>query len=156
VIVNSTCTPDAHLQRDGRRGVVERHVDHQGVEHLHVYRADAKADYAAMMAARVPVVEAALAESEFVEAIATDGWAPLEHQTGAQFANRLRARYKAASQLECAKLAKWIMDRIDGGAFTEAAMRASFGLTAGQWTLLKSKLTTMRKDYDAVLAATGE
>ena len=155
-IVNSTFTPDAHLQRDGKRHVTERHVDHLGVEHLFVYKAAADADYAAIMAARVPRIEAALAESEFLEAIEVEGWKPLQHQTGAEFSARFRARYKDASRVECAKLAKWIMDRIDAGDFTETAVRNAFGLTAGQWTTLKAKLTTLRTNYNAVLAATGE
>lgn len=155
-IVQSTFTPDAHLQRDGKRHVTERHLDHLGVEHLFVYKADANADYAAIMAARVPRIEAALAESEFLEAIEFDGWKPLQHQTGTQFAARFRARYKDASKVECAKLSKWIMDRIDAGDFTEGAVRNAFGLTAGRWTTLKGKLTTLRTNYNAVLAASGE
>ena len=155
-IINSTFTPDAHLQKDGRRYVTERHVDHLGVEHLFVYKAAANADYAAIMAARVPRIEEAIAESEFLEAIEYEGWKGLNHQTEAQFAARFRARYKDASKVECAKMAKWIMDRIDAGNFTETAVRNAFGLTAGQWTTRKAKLTSLRTNYNAVLAAAGE
>lgn len=143
-------------QKDGRVWVTETHTDHLSGEHSFAYRALPTANHQAVMLARVAQIEAALAESEFLEAIEFEGWAPLKHQTAAQFAARLRARYKDASKVECAKLAKWILDRIDGGAFTETAVRTAFGLTAGQWTTLKAKLTTLRTNYNAVLAATGE
>lgn len=143
-------------QKDGRVWVTETHTDHLGVERQFSYLAAPQADHQAVMLARVAQIEAALAESEFLEAIEFEGWAPLKHQTGTQFAARFRARYKDASRVECAKLAKWILDRIDAGNFTELAVRTAFGLTAGQWTTLKAKLTTMRTNYNAVLAATGE
>lgn len=156
-IVSSRLEVDAHLQRDGRRGVTERHVDSTGVEHLHVYKPVDGSDYQAVMLARVPRIEAALAESEFLEALEVEGWSPLQHQTAAQFAARFRARYRDASRVECAKLAKWILDRIDGGSFTDAAVRNAFGLTVTQWNALKSsKLTPQRTAYNAVLAAQGE
>ena len=80
----------------------------------------------------------------------------LNHQTATQFATRLRERYRAASKEECARLAKWILDHIDAGDFTETQVRNAFGLTAGQWTTIKAKMTTLRTNYDAVLAAAGE
>ena len=80
----------------------------------------------------------------------------LNHQTAAQFAARLRARYKAASKVEACRLAAWILDHIDAGDFTELQVRNAFGLTAGQWTTLKAKLTTQRTNYQAVQAVVGE
>lgn len=156
MIVSTVVTPDNHIQRDGRRYVTERHTDHVGVEHLHVYKSVDGADYQAVAQARVTKIEQALAESEFLEAIEFEGWKPLVHQAGAQFAARFRARYRDASQVECAKMAKWILDRIDAGDFTDAQVRNAFGLTAGQWTTLKAKLTTLRTQYNAILAARGE
>ena len=80
----------------------------------------------------------------------------LNHQTAAEFAARLRARYLNSERVECARLAKWILDHIDAGNFTETQVRNAFGLTAGQWTTLKAKLTNLRTVYNAVLAAKGE
>lgn len=80
----------------------------------------------------------------------------LNHQTKAQFAARLRARYKSADKAEACRLAAWILDRIDAGDFTELQVRTAFGLTAGQWTTLKAKLTTQRTHHNAVQAAVGE
>lgn len=80
----------------------------------------------------------------------------LQHQTLAQFAARLRQRYKNANREESARFAKWILDHLEAGDFTDAQIRNAFGLTAGQWTTLKAKMTTRRTNYEAVQAAAGE
>lgn len=144
-------------QKDGRVWVSESHTDHLGVVHICQWLALANADHAGICNARASKIEAALAEAEFLEALEFDGWKPLDHQTAAQFAARFRARYKDSSRVECAKMAKWILDRVDGGNFTDAQVRNAFGLTATQWNTLKTnKLTPQRAAYNAVLAAIGE
>lgn len=80
----------------------------------------------------------------------------LQHQTPAQFAARLRQRYKSANKDEAARLAKWVLDHLEAGDFTDVQIRNVFGLTAGQWTTLKAKMTTMRTNYEAVQTAAGE
>ena len=80
----------------------------------------------------------------------------LQHQSAAQFAARLRARYLASSKIECARLATWVLNHLDAGDFTETQIRNAFGLTAGQWTTLKAKMTNLRTAYNAALAAAGE
>lgn len=80
----------------------------------------------------------------------------LQHQTAAQFAARLRERFRNSNREEVARLAKWILDHLDAGDFTDAQIRNAFGLTAGQWTTLKAKMTTLRTNYAAVQAAAGE
>ena len=155
-IVQTIITPDNHLQKDGKRYVTVRYIDHAGGEIMFVRKLDANADYQALAAARVPDIEAQLADAEFRQAIETDGWKPLVHQTGVQFAARFRALYKDSSKSECAKLATWILARITAGDFTDAQVRNAFGLTAGQWTTLKAKMTTLRDHYAAVEVAAGE
>ncbi len=80
----------------------------------------------------------------------------LNHQTAAQFAARLRERYRNASKVEACRLAKWMLDHIEAGDFTDTQVRNAFGLTAGQYTTIKAKWTTMRTNYEAVQAAAGE
>lgn len=80
----------------------------------------------------------------------------LKHQTPAQFAARLRERHKNASRSDAARIAAWIIKRLDAGDVTDAQMRAAFGLTALQWSNLKARLTSLRSNYDAVQSATGE
>jgi hypothetical protein len=80
----------------------------------------------------------------------------LKYQTAAQFADRLRLRYLKSSRIECARIAKWILDHIDAGDFTETQLRNAFGLTAGQWTTLEAKMRALRTHMEAVDAAAGE
>lgn len=80
----------------------------------------------------------------------------LRHQTAAQFAARLRERYRNASREEAARIATWVLDRIEAGDITDAQMRTAFSLTAAQWTTLKAKMTTLRTNWQAVQAARGE
>lgn len=80
----------------------------------------------------------------------------LQHQTAAQFVTRLREKWRNASKEETAKLATWILDRIAGGDFTDAQLRAVFGLNTTQWNTLKSKMTTLRTQWLAIQVAKGE
>lgn len=80
----------------------------------------------------------------------------LKHAAKTQLADAFRVRYKASSQVECARLATWLLNRIDAGDFTDAQVQTAFGLSAGQYTTLKTKFTNLRTAYNAVLAALGE
>ena len=80
----------------------------------------------------------------------------LRHQTPAQFAARLRLRFKNATKVEAARIATWIMDRLDAGDITDAQMRTVFGLTLTQWNNLKTRLTNLRTAYRTVDGARGE
>lgn len=80
----------------------------------------------------------------------------LVHQTPAQLAARLRVRYKAAVGDDCARIATWLLGHIEAGDFTDAQVRTAFGLTAGQWTTLKAKMTSLRTAWQATIAAVGE
>ena len=62
-IVSSTHTV-GHAQIDGRRQVIETHVDDLGVAHVASYLASVGTDYAAVRDARVATINASLAESE--------------------------------------------------------------------------------------------
>lgn len=80
----------------------------------------------------------------------------LQYQTVAEFAARLREKYRNGTGEQAARIAKWILDHIEAGDFTDAQVRGAFSLTAGQWTTLKAKMTTLRTNYEAVQAAQGE
>lgn len=80
----------------------------------------------------------------------------LQHQTAAQFAARLRERYKTATDVEAGRIANWIINHINLGDFTETQVRNAFGLNTTQWATLKAKLTALRDNYLAVMAARGE
>ena len=81
----------------------------------------------------------------------------LRYQTPAQFAARLRERFRTAEREECARIAHWIINRIAAGDFTENQVRAAFGLTTTQWNTLKTtKLQPLRDAWAAIKAARGE
>lgn len=80
----------------------------------------------------------------------------LRHQTAAQFAARLRERYRSAGKEEAARIATWVLNHIDNGDFTETQVRNAFGLNVTQWNTLKAKMTTLRTQWQAIQAAQGE
>lgn len=144
-----------HAQADGRRLIIERHVDATGREHVIEYGPIGQADYASIMAARAAALDDALAESEVDECIATNT-VRAQYQTGAEFAGRLRERYRVATQETAARLAAWLLGRIEAGQLTDLQVRNAFGLTAPQYTAMKTRMTTLRVSWAALRAAVGE
>lgn len=80
----------------------------------------------------------------------------LKHQTAAEFIARFREAYRNADKERLARLAKWLMARIAAGDITDAQARNAFNLTVAQWGTLKTKVTNLVANYDAVQAAKGE
>lgn len=80
----------------------------------------------------------------------------LKYQTAAQFAARLRERYRNASREEAARIATWILNKIDAGDLTDAQVRTAFGLTLTQYNAMKTRMSNLRTAYQAVQAAAGE
>lgn len=155
MIVNSTFQM-GHLQKDGRRYVVERHVDSIGAVHVREYLAGQDADHQAIMDSAAVVISDLLGHAELMTALASDGPIVAQQQTLNQLAQRLRAYYQSSQRDECARVAAWIVVRLEAGTLTDTQMRNVFGLTAGQWTTLRAKLVTLRDHHNAVDAARGE
>lgn len=80
----------------------------------------------------------------------------LRHATPTQLANAFRARYRSASKLECARMAKWMISHLAAGDFTDAQVQSVFGLTTPQYNEMKTRFTNLATAYDAVQAALGE
>lgn len=80
----------------------------------------------------------------------------LKHQTAAQLAARFRERFRGASKEEAARMATWLLNRIDEGDFTDAQVRSAFGLTVTQYNNLKTRMGTLRANWQAVQTAQGE
>lgn len=80
----------------------------------------------------------------------------LKYQTEAQFAARLRERYRNASREEAAHIATWILNKINAGDLTDAQMRSAFGLTLVQYNALKTRMNSLRTAYQTVQASVGE
>jgi hypothetical protein len=81
----------------------------------------------------------------------------LNHQTAAEFATRLRQRFQTASRDEAARIAWWLIERINVGDITDTQARNAFGLTLTQWNTLKAnKLIPLHDAWAAIRQATGE
>ncbi len=155
MIVSSTYA-EGVPQKDGRRYVVERHVDSIGAEHVREYLASQGADYQSIMGAAAVVISDLLGHAELMTALASEGPIVAQQQTLNQLAQRLRAYYQTSQRDECARIAAWIIARLEAGMLTDAQMRNVFNLTAAQWTTLRAKLVVLRDHYIAVDAARGE
>lgn len=121
------------------------------------YLAAVGANYTTIMNARAAALAVTLADVEAQQKVEIDANpAPFRFQTASEFAQRLRAFYKVASDLQCAKIATWILNRLDDGSVTDAQLKNVFNLTDQQYATLKSKWTTLRTQYQGVQAAVGE
>jgi hypothetical protein len=154
-IVSSTHTLGT-IQKDGRRFVIEDHLDNIGKHWLIEYLAAIGEDYVARRTARAVVLAQQLVDTEIAAALAVDADPVLIYATKVQFVPVLREAYRSSIQSECARLATWVLNRIDSGYVTETQVQNAFGLTAGQWTTLKAKMVALRTDYQAIQAAAGE
>jgi len=80
----------------------------------------------------------------------------LVHQTPAQLAARFRSAYRVATAERAAKMAYWLIERIQSGDFTDTQVRTAFSLTTTQYAALKARMTTLHDQYAAVRNARGE
>ena len=146
---------DGPTQKDGRGNVREVYSD-GGVVQTLAYLADAGANKDTIATARLPFVVGQLADEEADRVVRRDVAPVLQFQTGSQFLDRLRAMYKKAADLECARLARWIANRVDAGDVTVLQIRTAFGMTSAQWTTFKVKLDNLRDRLNTIEAAAGE
>lgn len=144
-----------HAQADGRRHVIERHLDDAGVERIVEYGPVGLVDYSAIMTVRAAAMDAALADAEVDECVASNTMRA-QYQTAAQFAARLRLRYQSAGNEKAARIATWILDRITAGQLTDLQVRTAFGMTTTQYNAMKTRMTTVRTQWLAIQSATGE
>lgn len=155
-IVSSTYSLGA-VQRCGRTPCIELHTDSSGAVHRIEYLANAGTDYATVMAARAIVLLEKLKEDELRYVIFYGEWNyALNHTTANELAAYVRELYKNSNSEQLARIAKRILEWITNGRFTDLQVRNAFGLTAGQWTTLKTKMQTIVANYDAVNSAVGE
>lgn len=156
-IVSSTIVEDA-AQRDGRRHITERHVDHAGLIHFVRYIAERLANVSEAMAARVASIEAEMKSRELERAIQRallDGPAiqpNLNWSTNTEFGLALREFYKTSTQRDACRIG-WYVSQFN---LTDNQLRTFFGLTAGQVSAARTKLSSLSTQYEALLTAAGE
>lgn len=144
-------------QADGRSYVREAHTTDLAEVFEIEYGPVGVVAYQTVANARAVALDELLVQEE-VNTTLDDLVTPLapKRQTKTQFAARVREIYRNGSREQLARVARWILAHISNGDFTDAQVRAVFGLTAGQWTTLKTKMTTLVSNYDAVQIAVGE
>ena len=154
-VTATTAAFDGPAQIDGSRQVRETHTTPGGPVVM-FYRAPVATDIAAIATARASQIAAQLADREEENNFGRDGPLALGEMTAAQFADRLRARYRASDKGETCRLAWWLLRRIAAGQITDAQCRAPFGMTLVQWTTFKTNtLTPQSNAWAAITAATG-
>lgn len=157
-IVSSVLFQDNHDQKDGTRYVGELHTDNVGKTYRFEYKATQAMMAArnAVMADRAAALDNKLQEDECDAAVEVDAAPVLVYQTGTQFLQRLRQRYKDANMARVARIARWIIHRLDAGQVTAAQLRTVFGLTVQQWNTLEAKMRALASNLDSIDGAVGE
>lgn len=73
------------------------------------------------------------------------------HATAAQFRQRLRAKYKTATQVEALKIGAWI-----AGNLTLGQIQSLFSVTNPQAQAIQARCQTMATQLASMRAAAGE
>jgi hypothetical protein len=152
----SSETVSTSVQRDGRRYVVERHVDHLGVEHLRTWLAGAADNLAAALSAYAAILLDILRDREIGSNIAdilTNGsvaTVTLQHSTAAQNRTALRDAYRTATRTEAVMIGDYL------NTLTNNQLATAFNITTGEAaTLRTNKLEPAATIASGIRAATG-
>jgi len=144
-----------HAQADGRRWVVESHVDALLREHVRSYLASDTVNKDAVLAAYAVNLENSLKEGDYYKCLQLDS-VSIEYASKTEIAAYFRIRYRDGPPDEVVRIARWIRRRIASGEFTVTQVRNAFGLTLTQWNTLAAKMAVMADALDVVEAAKGE
>ena len=154
-IVSSVILAD-DPQRDGRRRVIELHVDHLGAQYRLSYLAEPAFDAVAGLpasAARIVSDSQAAEIAANIVAITTLGalaTVTLAYSTLGQLRAALRAAYQAATRTEAIFIGDFL------SALSDAQLQALFGMTVAQViTLRANKLTPAANAAATIRASSG-
>ena len=152
----SSETVSTSVQRDGRRYVVERHVDHLGVEHLRSWLAEAADNLAAALAAYAAILLDILRDREIganIASVLSEGslaTVTLKHSTAGQNRSALRDAYRTATRTEAVMIGDYL------NTLTNAQLATAFNITTGEAaTLRTNKLEPAATIASGIRAATG-
>ena len=156
-VTSSTATFEG-AQRDGSRWCSEVHVMSAGQPVIYRYLVPAgttQSSVNAIATARAAQVATDMADMEAAANYARDAAPTLLHQTAAQFAARIRERFRAGTQTEACQIAWWLLRRISAGHVTDAQCQTAYGMSAAQWTTFKSGTATPRSNAWVTVLAAG-
>lgn len=80
----------------------------------------------------------------------------LKHQSKEQFMARFRQRYRDSQGEQAAKLATWLLDRIDDQDFTDDQVMTAFNMKQAELNQFKTRITTLRQSLRNIRSALGE
>lgn len=143
-------------QKDGRVYVRERIVDDFLVEHIFEYLATANGPFATNLTTRVAWITPYLKAWEAQKLFSDLNIFTFRYNTPTELAAAFRAEYLASKGRRTSELARWILNGIDSGAFTDAAVRTAFGLSVANYNTLKAKFALMRTWLNDTEASAGE
>jgi hypothetical protein len=153
----SSETQSISPQRDGRRYVIDRFVDHLGGEHFRTWLAGAADDLDAARAVYAAALLGALKAAEIqkdIAAILADGSLAVgvttNHITVAEARAALRGAYRSATRVEAIMLGDYL------SSLSNAQLQTLFAMTAGEVTTLRAnKLTPAASAAATIRATTG-
>lgn len=153
----SSVIVDTGVQKDGRKWVRERHVDHVGSLYERTYLAGGADDLDAALAAYALVLASNLTLAEIaanVAAVVANGSlanASMVHSTAAQNRAAGRSAYLSATRTEAIMIGDFLSSLTDG------QLQTIFSMSAGQVTTLRTnKLTPAASAAATIRAAAGQ
>lgn len=154
-IVSSTIVENI-VQRDGRRSVRERHVDHLGKVFFREYLADGDLDLNARLAAYAAQLAGEEESGEIaanIERVTSFDESPIfNYSTRPQLLAQLRDLYKDATKLQCLRISRYIYNL----SLSDAAIKLLFGVGDAGLAVLKTKLQNQSALYDQIQSAIGQ
>ena len=152
----SSETVSTSVQRDGRRYVVERHVDHLGVAHERTWLAGAADNLAAALSAYAAILVEVLRQREITSNIAdilingSLATVTFQHSTAAENRSELLEAYRTATRTEAIFIGDFL------NSLTNAQLQAALNMTNAQVNSLRTTKLQPAADAAAIIrAATG-
>ena len=141
-----------------RRVITFYALDHLGVEHPFgpVFSSDANYDPETTKNLIGAKIEARLQEREIHEWLDEDRPVITQHATKADVLREFRRRFRDATGLEAARLAKKLKVLYVAGDITNAQIRTAFGFDAAQLTAFLTRVDAKAAAYDTIIAQAGE
>ena len=154
-IASSTIISE-RTQADGQVRTVEQFVTDAGTVISIEYDRNPAADKNAILAAHAVKVWSRIIDHECVSFIQADITPVFKDTNKNTLATWFREAYRYLDKDDLVPYARWILNRIADGDFTDTQVQTVFGLTVAQWTTLKAKMQTLIDARDTLDVAVGE
>lgn len=137
--------------------ITESHTDSNGKEYTFEYLAITGVDPVSILNARVPVINNSLKDLEYASILGDSLSYELKvEHSPVEFATKLRQEYAGSNAERTAKIATFVMNKIDSGVFNEATAIALLGIDQVTWDSYKAKMNVLRAAYTTINTALGK